>query len=1310
MSFKQWCAGIIVGVATSAASASASLWVDVNPKFVQSSGARDIVPSRERVMSLNKAGLEVMLANAPTESKVAVPESAFELDLPLPEGGFARFRVVETAVMAPELAAKFPSIKTYLGQRVDQPSTTARFDITNRGLRAQVIANTHTSYIEPYQNGDVQHYSVFNTADYTPDREPLRCSVTGSEVKSRSNLLSKNDVTMLASGANLRTYRLAVATTGEYTAAYGGTKSDGLSGIVTTINRVNGIYEREISVRMQLVANNDLVIFTNAATDPYTNSNSFAMLSQNQTTLTNIIGTANFDIGHVFTTGGGGVATLQSVCSASAKGRGVTGLPTPRGDRFDVDFVSHELGHQFGATHTFNSESNNCGNDNREPDTAYEVGGGTTIMSYGGSCDPHSTVDVSYPYFHRESLNQMIAFSTNVSSGASCGVLTSTGNTPPAISTGAAFTIPRSTPFRLTAIGSDVNSDTITYTWEQFDLGSPTVGTSLAGVTDGPVFRNFAPTTSPTRLFPSLRYILNNANVVPDVAPHEGTTSPDYFAGERLPESARTLNFRVTARDNRIGGGGTNDAATVVTVSGAAGPFAITSPNTPSINWASGSAQTVSWDVASTNAAPINTSTVEVALSVDGGNSFPFVLASNAPNNGSYNFNVPTNIPNTIRARVRVSAVGNIFFDINNYDFTISGATNAAPALNVTGSVTVTQGGASVTNAVASVTDAPQAASSVNVSVVDVPLGLTVTASNTNGNISLTATAACSVYAASQYPVSLVATNSSGVSTTRSVNVFVNSNSIPSIGSYANQIITVGQTATVIPSAAIADANNNLVSRLVTPTSLPGSGAGIDVSVASNGTVTIETDANTTVGSYPIRVEAVDSCGARRFRDFTAQVVPPGPYVQFVSSALPNGNGIIERGECNALNVALENIGNAAATAVTATLWSATPGVLVTQPTVAVPNIASTQTQSTTTPFQISTSNAFACGTAADFTLVVTHVGANSPRSFPLSFPTGTTSPVFSESFDAPALTAPALPAGWTTQQTGATPPALWGTTTTSPDTPPKVAFTNGVATVASNSLITPDIVLPAAGTGATISIRHAWNFETNYDGGVLELSTNNGTTFNDVTSVAVGGTFTNSGYNSTINANFSSPIAGRPAWSGTQSGYITTVLQLPTSLNGQTIRLRFRAGWDSEVALTNPNWRVDGISVASGRACINPGLGACVAPALLNVDDSSAPDVYAAATDGMLILRYLFGLRDEALTAASGTNPQRSATQIATFINTNLARYDVDGDGEVRATTDGVMIVRRLLGLSGAALTANARVGVRTDNEIANAIDALRP
>ena len=668
------------------AAADSSLWTDIpETGIARTASPRQIVPLAYRSVQLDRNQLATLLAQLPLESDVPATDSDKILSLPLAGGGFSSFRVVEAPVMEPALAAQFPEIRTYLGQGIDDRTATLRFDVTPSGFHAQIISWEGSTYIDPYQPGDLDHYIVYRKRDAQEQGERPRCLVTGQELpKDAPNFQKRNQVVNVSSGTSLRTYRVAIAATGEYTAFHGGNVAGGLAAVTTTLNRVVGIYERELSVRMTLIANNNLIIYTNAGTDPYTNNDGFAMLSENQTNLNAVIGNANFDIGHVVSTGGGGVAGLGVVCSSSQKGRGVTGSPSPVGDPFDVDYVAHEMGHQFGGNHTFNSSNSSCGGGNRNASTAYEVGSGLTIQAYAGICGADNLQSNSADYFHRASLNEMLAFTTNPGSGASCGVATATGNTPPTVTTTAAFTIPRSTPFTLTASGSDPNGDTLTYLWEEFDLGPTNSPAGTLSDNGGPLFRNFSPLTGPSRTFPRLQYILNNANVPPQ-------TTGGFLTGELLPSTNRTMNFRVTARDNRAGGGGTNEASTAITVNAASGPFAVTSPNT-AVTLDATQPQTITWNVAGTNAPPVNTATVTISLSLDGGNTFPLTLATGEANDGSATLILAGATP-TSQGRIRIAADNNVYFDISDVNFTITGNGGTLPVLGNSGQQLTTGNG-----------------------------------------------------------------------------------------------------------------------------------------------------------------------------------------------------------------------------------------------------------------------------------------------------------------------------------------------------------------------------------------------------------------------------------------------------------------------------------------------------------------------------------------------------------------------------------------------------------------------------------------
>ena len=651
------------------------VWKKVtNESLEQKQLERVIVPEKYKAFQLDKNALKAILQRTPQEIPGVSGTGDSFLTLPLPDGKFSRFRIVESSVMAPELAAKYPEIKSYLGEGIDDPTATVRFDLSPNGFRAMVLSAAGTSYVEPFAKGETGSYISFYKDQVEKDGRAFECLFDDeAEVASRASGFGETPVEAVINGASLRTYRLALAATGEYTSVFrqpGDTdeqaKARALAQMNTTMNRVNGVYERELSIRLVLIANTDLLIYTDGATDPYTNNSGSTMLGENQTNINNVIGTANYDIGHVFSTGGGGVATLNSPCG-TGKARGVTGLTNPTGDVFAIDYVAHEIGHQFGARHTFNGAVSNCSGSNRSAIAAYEPGSGVTIMGYAGICGNQNLARSSIDTFHVKSLEEIISFA---SAGGACSLNSATGNTPPTVSSvgGTAFNVPKNTPFALTATGTDLENDTITYDWQQYDLGASTTAVPNTDA-DGarPIFRPYLPTTGGTRYFPSLPYILNSANV--PAATYTCNNSFTCLTGELMPSIARTMNFQVIARDSRSGGGGINTATVQVIVSDTAGPFKINAPNT-AITWNGNSSQTVTWDVAGSTNAPVNAANVRILLSTDGGQTFPIILAGATPNDGTHNISVPNVATST--ARIKIEAVGNIFFDISDVNFSIS--------------------------------------------------------------------------------------------------------------------------------------------------------------------------------------------------------------------------------------------------------------------------------------------------------------------------------------------------------------------------------------------------------------------------------------------------------------------------------------------------------------------------------------------------------------------------------------------------------------------------------------------------------------
>jgi len=608
--------------------------------------------------NLNRDALENTLAAAPMEFTQQARTAPLEITLPKPDGTFARFSIFESPVMAPALAAKYPQIKTYAGVGIDDPYASVRLDWTPAGFHAQVLTPNGSYYVDPYTKGDTGFYASYFRKDAAARDEPFSCLTEPDVIEPNAGARGAQ---ILDSGDTLRIYRTAVAATGEYTTFHSAgapTVAEGLAAIVVAMNRVNGIYEREVSVRMELVADNDLVVYTNGSTDPYTNNSGGTMLGQNQSNLDAVIGSADYDVGHVFSTGGGGIANLRVPCTSS-KARGVTGLGSPIGDAFYVDYVAHEMGHQYGGNHTFNGVGFSCSGGNRNGSTAYEPGSASTIMGYAGICGPNDDLQLhSDPYFHSESYDEMIDFVSN-GAGSICPVTVATGNTAPTVEAGPDFTIPMDTPFVLTAVGSDPDGHPITYNWEERDLGPAQQAAGMVDNGASPLFRSFTGFPLPYRTFPRLLDIVNNTTTI----------------GEVLPTTTRTMTFRVTVRDNRPSGGGVSFDEMQLNVVESIGPFRVTSPNT-NVTWAG--TQTVTWDVAGTDGGSVSTDLVNIRLSTNGGSTFDTVLAANTPNDGSEEVTLPA--IQSSAARVKVEAVDNVYFDMSDTNFNVDlFSTPAAP-------------------------------------------------------------------------------------------------------------------------------------------------------------------------------------------------------------------------------------------------------------------------------------------------------------------------------------------------------------------------------------------------------------------------------------------------------------------------------------------------------------------------------------------------------------------------------------------------------------------------------------------------------
>src|SRR6187200_463326 len=591
------------------------------------------------------------------------------ITLPNANGDLEQFEIYEASNFEPDLQAKFPEIRAYSGKGITDQYATVKLSISPQGIQSMVFrTGMDNEFIEPYSN-DHRVYSVYKS-HRDKGQLPWTCSTPEQQLSSNINsAISGRTEAVGSSTGQLKTLRLAQSCNAEYSNWFGATSSAQVNLVLAafnaTLTRCNGVYEKDLALHLNLIANTTAVIYYNPATDPYS-TNMSSWNNQLQSTLTSVIGEANYDIGHMFgaSGGGGNAGCIGCVCVNGSKGSGITSPADgiPQGDNFDIDYVVHEVGHQLGANHTFSMSLEGTGQNK-------EVGSGITIMGYAGITSqdvaPHS-IDI----FHETSIAQIQANLANKTCPVS---ITMTANHAPVIGAVSNYIIPISTPFVLTGSATDPENDALTYCWEQNDNSSTSGTSSVASTTKttGPNWLSFSPSISGTRTFPKLATIQAGLNVSGPLPGGDAGANT-----EALSSVSRTLNFRLTVRDNKpyVAGstiGQTAFTDVVVTVTNTAGPFAVTAPNT-AVTWNAGSSATVTWNVNGTNAGSVNCASVNILLSTDGGQTFPTVLVAGTPNDGTHVITVPSSPGST--CRVKVEAVGNIFFDISNTNFTIVGA------------------------------------------------------------------------------------------------------------------------------------------------------------------------------------------------------------------------------------------------------------------------------------------------------------------------------------------------------------------------------------------------------------------------------------------------------------------------------------------------------------------------------------------------------------------------------------------------------------------------------------------------------------
>lgn len=667
----------------SATSFAQDFWKIQNEEKIEVQIAQDrlIIPEKYGTFLLEVEQLQTYLANSPSPS--------IALYFPLPNGIFDLFQVKRTSNMHPDLAKKYGQITSYEGHRVTNKADKIRFSLDPNGLHAILTYEGEEVYIDPYAETQKDYYITYFTKDYevTPDireqyvqnheaqhaaeGERISYEIDPTTFGGKNSPFEKNQVTR-----DLRIYRFALACTGEYGQRHGGTVQGALAAMNVALDRINFVLENDVAVRLELVANNDELVFVNPDTDPYTNPEVTPAADTNVDVLNSRIGIDNYDVGHVFTTvcpgGTAGVSirpsvVLGTVClsqfnGSSYKGR-ASSCEISTTDRFYIGIICHELGHQFSAEHTWNNCPTVDDQNQFSFSTAYEPGGGVTIMSYARACGSQSYGQEFY--YHNNSIESILAY-TREGNGSTCGTSISTENNIPIVDIPLqnGFFIPISTPFELTAEADDIDGDVLTYSWEQYDLD---FNTSDIGepVGNEPTFRSQKPISSPTRIFPDIGTILNNR------------TDP----AEVLPTYTRDLTFRCTVRDNNEAAGAVAWDEVAFKSDENAGPFRVTSFNETNIEVEAGSYQEVTWDVANTDNNRVNCQRVNIKLSTDGGRTYPITLIEQTANNGSTFVTIPNITSNS--SRIKVEAADNIFFDISNRSFRIVEATEAGFSLQV---------------------------------------------------------------------------------------------------------------------------------------------------------------------------------------------------------------------------------------------------------------------------------------------------------------------------------------------------------------------------------------------------------------------------------------------------------------------------------------------------------------------------------------------------------------------------------------------------------------------------------------------------
>jgi subtilisin-like proprotein convertase family protein len=639
---------------------SPGFWKKVNQKDLSSAEKNKSEKISEGGLLFQLNELEMKTTLSKIDGKTA--QESVAITIPNAEGVLEQYTVRESSNFAPELQSKYPEIRSYKGIGITDKSATAYFSYSPRGLQTMVVrADKDSEFIESYSKTKAV-YQLITSKNRSSTNSPIACS---TEDAALNTLLQNKAYKTKANDKVFKTFRLALSCNGEYTEYYGGTVAGALAGMNASMTRINGILAKDLAVKFELIATNDILIFTDRSTDPYSdaatgadNANGATWNLEVQNTLTAYLGNGAYDVGHLLSGSGGGgnagcigcicVNPTPSVPRGKGSGWSAPYRNTPEGPDFDIDVVAHEMGHQLGGNHTFTFKVEGRG-ANIEP------GSGSTIMGYAGVVSP-ANLNIQAHSDDYYSVNSVQQIQSNLAS-KTCSIDTPIANSPPVINAGLDYTIPNGTAFILKGVGSDPNGDAISYTWEEADNAVTSIdANSICYPTkvDGPLFRSLKPGSSPIRYMPTLKDVLAN------------TLTTQW---ESVSNIERTLNFFLTGRDNAATGTAqTNSDDMNVNVSGTVGPFAVTSQNTDNIGWNQGGSQTITWSVNGSEALT-GAGTVNIKLSTDGGLTFPITLASNTPNDGTESITAPNIIATNCRLLIEPTA--NIFYAVNSKVFAV---------------------------------------------------------------------------------------------------------------------------------------------------------------------------------------------------------------------------------------------------------------------------------------------------------------------------------------------------------------------------------------------------------------------------------------------------------------------------------------------------------------------------------------------------------------------------------------------------------------------------------------------------------------